>query len=291
MELRAIRALVGLAALLVMLGAHPAQAQMESREGIALQNQMLELQREIQALAQQRGAYPPAYQPPPSGFAPGIPSAASSDLVTRLLTRVDALEASVRELRGRVEQLSNQSQEQIAQLGKRIDDLQFQLQNPNTPAAPAAPTASRGAAPPPPPVAAPPPPPATGARRTPDVVLQEGEAALNRGDYATAEQDAREILAKRTSPRAYDARYLLARALMGQRQYSQAAIAFDDAYKSQSNGPHARDSLFGLAGALLDINQKPAACDTLRQLRAKFPAAGADAREREAQLSKRAGCR
>ena len=50
--------------------------------------------------------------------------------------------------------------------------------------------------------------------------MQEGNAALARRDYPAAEQAAREVLAgSRTSPRAYDAQFLLAQALMGQRQY------------------------------------------------------------------------
>ena len=68
-------------------------------------------------------------------------------------------------------------------------------------------------------------PSAGSARRTPEVALQEGHAALARRDYAAAETAAREVLAKRTSPRAYDGQLLLAQALAGQRNYSQAAIA------------------------------------------------------------------
>ena len=68
-------------------------------------------------------------------------------------------------------------------------------------------------------------------RRTPELAMQEGNAALARRDYPAAEQAAREVLTgSRTSPRAYDAQFLLAQALMGQRQYSQAAIAYDDTY-------------------------------------------------------------
>ncbi len=48
--------------------ASPASAQMQTREGIALQNQILELQRELQVLAQRGGAgaypgYPPLRAP------------------------------------------------------------------------------------------------------------------------------------------------------------------------------------------------------------------------------------
>ena len=110
-------------------------------------------------------------------------------------------------------------------------------------------------------------PPPGPVRRTPELAIQEGNAALARRDYPAAEQAAREVLSgNRTSPRAYDAQFLLAQALMGQRQYSQAAIAYDDAYNRSREGSHAPDALLGLANSLIAINEKKAACDTLTKL-------------------------
>ncbi len=107
----------------------PALAQVESREGIALQNQILDLRRQMQALQDQpgRGGGSPTYlgrgaYPPPSG--------GSSDLVAQLLTRVDALEEQVRQLRGRIDQTQNEVQRQGAEMGKRMEDMAFQAQNP-----------------------------------------------------------------------------------------------------------------------------------------------------------------
>ncbi|MEO9190545.1 MAG: hypothetical protein ABI224_11185 [Acetobacteraceae bacterium] len=280
----------------------PAAAQMETREGIALQNQILELQHQIQVLAQRgAGGGGPAYVAP---YPQAAPSGVSGEIVTQLLTRVDSLDSAVRELRGRVEELTNQVQQQNAQLGKRIDDLQFQMQNPRAGSPPPSPVPSPAASPaastppgfappgvPPPALSTPRPTPPSNGRRTPELSLREGDAALARRDYATAEQDARDVLANRASPRAYDAQYLLAQALMGQRQYSQAAIAFDDAYNRQRKGSHAPDALLGLADSLAAINEKRAACDTLTKLRTEFPAARADVRDRAAQTDKRAACR
>ena len=107
--------------LVLLASAMPAVAQVESREGIALQNQILELRRQMQTLQDQaageavpnlsrRSAYPQ-------------PSTGGSDLVAQLLSRVDALEEQVRQLRGRVDETQNQVQRQGADLGKRIDDL------------------------------------------------------------------------------------------------------------------------------------------------------------------------
>jgi TolA-binding protein len=298
MRARAIgmaRVRAGLLALLAACAlSDRAGAQMQTREGIALQNQILELQREIQGLAQRGGAggypnYPQPAYPPPNASSLG----ASNEIVTRLLTRVETLESSVRELRGRVEALSNQLQQQTAQLNKQIEDLQFQVQNPQSGRAEPPPAAS-GAPPPPaaPAAASGAPPRATASgRRTPELIVQEGQDALQRGDYGSAEQDAREVLANRASARGYDAQFLLAQALLGQKQYSQAAIAYDDAYNRQKKGSHAQDSLLGLADALVAINEKRAACDTLSKLRAEFPSRSGDVQDRAAQIAKRANCR
>jgi len=102
--------------------------------------------------------------------------------------------------------------------------------------------------------------------------MQQGIIALHQGHYQTSEGIARELLAKhRASPRAYDAQYLLAQSLQGQQRYQEAALAFDDTYNMNHHGARAPNSLLGLAMTLGAINQKPAACDTLRTLHAEFP--------------------
>jgi TolA-binding protein len=120
--------------------------------------------------------------------------------------------------------------------------------------------------------------------------LQEGHAALARRDYAAAEKSAREVMGNRTSPRAYDGQLLLAESLTGQKQYAQAAIAFDDAYNRSHKGRHAQDALVGLAGALTAINEKKAACDTLGRLRTEFPQVRADLKDTITKTNQRAGC-
>jgi TolA-binding protein len=300
---------------LVASGGRPARAQVESREGIALQNQILELRRQVQILQDQvaGGHGAPTYLG--RGGTPPPPLSGSSDLVAQLLSRVDALEEQVRQLRGRIDETQNQVQRQGADLGKRIDDMAFQMQNPSggppplrtpPPSAPAVsppqtslppgslallPPSSSLGAPPAGPQEAPQPPTAP-VRRTPELALQEGNAALARRDYPGAEQAAREVLTgSRTSPRAYDAQFLLAEALMGQRQFSQAAIAYDDTYNRSRRGAHAPDALLGLANSLIAINEKRAACDTLTKLRAEFPSARPDVRDAASASGQRAGCR
>lgn len=283
----------------------PAVAQMESREAISLQDQILELRHELETIqAQQGGAAAPApYYAQPASPAP---SGSTSELVAQLLTRVSALEDQMRDLRGRVDELSNTVQRMSADLSKQIDDLKFQLQNPQAAQAGAAagspmpgpPTSLGTLAETPPssaPAGQPPPPPQASAQaagpRTPEVALQAGYAAFARRDYAAAQQDAQEVLSKRASPRAYDAQYLLAQSLAGQHQWSRAAIAYDDTYNRSPKGSHAEEALLGLANSLTAVNEKRAACDTLTKLHTEFPRPRAELRDQISAAYQRAGCR
>jgi TolA-binding protein len=283
----------------------------DSREGIALQNQIYQLRQELKAYQDQAarsgsatGNRSQVYSPPP------LPSG-GSDLLAQLLTRVDVLEDQVRQLRGRIDETQNLLRRQNDSLGKRIDDLAFQSSAGQTGAGQTgtgqagagnkrlAPQPVTGGIPAdlddPDAVPAPPPvvrrPPAQAVPRTPELTLQEGNAALNRRDYAAAETAARGVLANRTSTHAYDAQLLLAQALAGERQYAQAAIAFDDAYNRSRKGSHAQDALLGLATSLTAINEKKAACDTLTRLRTDFPQPRADIGAGATAAAQRAGCR
>lgn len=285
--------------------APPAHAQVDSREGIALQNQIYQLRQELKAVADQtaRGGGPrqPAYSPPAQDYGGG------GGVVAQLLTRVDALEDQVRQLRGRIDETQNQLQRHDADLNKRIDDLAFQVNPrgggqqgdgpsgspPLTRYQPGGPPAQPGGPPPDPSVAMAPParaPRPPSGSRAPELALQEGNAALARHDYQSAEAAAREVLTNRTSPRAYDAQMLLAQALSGERQYAQSAIAFDDAYNRSRKGTHAQDALVGLAGSLSAINEKKAACDTLIRLGTEFPQPRPDVRDGAAATARKAGC-
>jgi TolA-binding protein len=192
------------------------------------------------------------------------------------------------------DETQNQVQRQGADLGKRIDDLNFQMSQQGNQGT-ATTTPPRSTEPAPAPHAAtpapPPGPPQGSAKRTPEMALQEGNAAVARRDYRTAEANAREVLANRTSPRAYDAQLLLAQSLYGQKQYAQAAIAYDDAYNRSRKGAHAQEALLGLAGSLSAINEKKASCDTLNRLRSEFPQPRPDVRDGMAATAQKAGCR
>src|ERR1700753_2874503 len=97
------------AACLLAAPVAPAHAQVDSREGIALQNEIYQLRQELKSVEDQVGRgggsnlRAPAYAPPPQQ---------GSDLLAQLLTRVDALEEQVRQLRGRIDETQNQLQQQ-----------------------------------------------------------------------------------------------------------------------------------------------------------------------------------
>lgn len=250
-----------------------------------LQNQILELRRDLQAL-QQRGSPPPsAYYRGQGGIVPG-----GGELEAQLLDRVQVLEDQVRRLRGQLDEQVNALRRSQEDLAKQVADLNFRLQNGAAPATVPAPAAFPGApARPSAPEAA---PPAAGTpRRTPELALQEGNAALARRDYTAAESAAREVLGQgRTTPRAADANYLLAQALMGQRNYQGAAVAYDDAYNRAPKSARAADALLGLANALTGLNERPAVCATLDKLHREFPKERAGVKDAAAVLRKRNGC-
>ena len=298
--MRFVVAPLAMAAFVMAASVAPVCAQVDSREGIALQNQIYQLRQELKSVEDQTsrgggsGNRPPAYAPAPL-------QGGGNDLLAQLLTRVDSLDDQVRQLRGRIDETQNQLQRQNDDLGKRIDDLAFQINAPGgrrgaqpgasstvLPTQGSPPSSSPSSSPPPPRPAAMAVPPS--GPRTPEVALQEANAALARRDYPNAEAGAREVLMNRTSPRAYDARLLLAQALSGQRQYAQAAIAFDDAYNSSRKGSHAQDALLGLASSLSAINEKKAACDTLTRLRTDFPQPRPDIAAGAGTTAQKAGC-
>jgi len=299
------------AATLAVGAAVPARAQIESREGIALQNQLLELRRDVQTLRDQmaRGAAAgggaigggstflgaPSPRPPSGGS-----GAAGLELLPQLLERVQQLEEQVRTLQGRTDELANTVQRRDAELAKQIGDLSFRMDaldrggGAGSRPPPPAPVAA-GAVPPVAALSPAPPPPATAGAavpRRPELALQEGNAALARRDYATALASADEVLAQgKAAPRAYDAQFLKAQALAGKKDWAQAAIGYDDTYNRSHTGTHAQDSLLGLASALTAINEKKSACQTLDKLRTEFPTPRQDLREGIVAARDRAGCR
>ncbi len=300
MRLPSSAVLIGLAALAATGG--PARAQLESREAISLQNQILELRHELEQ-SQGAGGAPVAPPIAGGGGSSGEQPAGGdlSGIAPQLLDRVQTLEGQVRDLRGELDQLSNQVQQQNAALSKQVGDLGFALQQAHGGAGPPAPSgggapgqapdADPGAAPTLalPPVGRSQPPPVT--RRTPESSLAAGNAALARRDYGGAEANAREVLSGPRGPRQIDAQFLLGQSLAGQRQYQQAAVAYYDAYNRAPHSGRAPDALLGVSASLLALGDKPAACQALAKLHAEFPSPLPRTRNAYIALHGRAGCR
>jgi TolA-binding protein len=294
--------LFALAAFAAMLPLGVAQGQpvVQSQEGIALENQILQLQNQVQQLQSGNGGGGSSLggassAPPPSASSGAAPD---SSIVANLLNQVQQLQAQVQQLNGQVDTLQNQVDTQHAATEKEIGDLNFKL-NPNgAPAAPGAPGTAPAGAPatlaPPPGAPAPAPSQANAApdlSGSPEKILHAGNAAFAKGDNAAAEAAARSILANNaSSPQAYQAQYLLAKALYAEGKPQDAAIAFDDAYNRNRTGAVAPQSLLGLANSLAAINQNEAACDTLSSLNSQFPSPPAGMAPRIEAASHRAHC-
>jgi len=270
-----IRPLLVAALLLGLAG--PAAAQMDSREGIALQNQILQLRQEMEQLRSRGGAAP---APVSRG------SGGGGELVGQLLDRVNTLEEEVRRQRGRVDVLENQNRRLAEDLEKLRGDMEFRLGQggggsggggaaPARPAPAGPPTTSTGAA----------------APRTPDRALAEGQAALSRRDFAAAEAAAREALAARSGAPVVAGQMLLGEALIGKRDFGNAAIAFNEAYTRARTGPRAPDALIGLANSFQGLGNRREACDTLNDLRSQFPNLSGAALERANAARQRGQCR
>ncbi|MFM7777513.1 MAG: tetratricopeptide repeat protein [Alphaproteobacteria bacterium] len=270
-------ALLGLGLVL----AAPAEAQVETREGIALQNQILDLRRELDALRRGGGAVAPAPSAPARG------SAASGDLVQQLLGRVQELEEENRRLRGRADVADNNDRQMRAEIEKLRGDLDFRLQALER-------GAGRPAAPRPPqpgPAAQAPAPAPSSAPRTAEKAITDGQAALARRDFPTAEAAAREAIRARPGARAQDASLLLGDALMGKRDFQNAALAYDEAYSRNRQGARAPEALIGLANAFQGFGARREACETLDNLRSNHPNLSGPLAERAADSRRRAQCR
>ncbi|MDB5416401.1 MAG: hypothetical protein JWR10_4736 [Rubritepida sp.] len=277
---------------LTLLAAGPAAAQMDSREGIALQNQILQLRQEMEQLRRNGGGSLPP--PVPSGRGSG--GGGGSELVGSLLDRVNTLQDEVSRQRGRVDVLENQNRRLREDLEKFQADMEYRFGQAGgggggAIAAPAAGARPAPAAPTAPPLA--PPTTNSGASppRTPDRAIAEGQAALARRDYAAAEAAAREALASRSGAQIVGGQMLLGDALSGKRDFGNAAIAYNEAFTRARTGGRAPEALTGLASSFQNLGNKREACDTLNDLRSQFPNLAGPMAARAAAVRQRAQCR
>ncbi|MBB5372643.1 tetratricopeptide repeat protein [Acidocella aromatica] len=288
-------ALATVAALLPLAQAR-AQSMVQSQEGIALQNEIDQLQSQLQQLQANGGngssALAGSSSPPPASSGGG--SQDQGGMVANLLTQVQQLQQQVQDLSGKVDELQNQVNTQHDATEKEIGDLKFQMGSGGGAGA-AAGAAAAGAAPT---LAAPAqssapvaPAPQAAASANPREALKAAEAAYTKHDYATAQSLAQGIVTQnKQAPEAYRAQYLVAQSLSAQGKAQSAAIAFDSTYNMNRSGTYAPQSLLGLASSLSAIGQTEAACDTIASLNSQFPTPPAGMQPRIDAVSKRAHC-
>ncbi|WP_205665007.1 tol-pal system YbgF family protein [Acetobacter cibinongensis] len=242
--------------------AQPAQAQeLSSREALSLQNEVLALKQQLSQL--QASGNTGGALAPPSATPATSSSGANGDLTAQLLERVNTLEQQQRDMRGEIDQLTNDLQKQTASLSKQLSDAQFAMQNGGgaaaAPAASAATSAASkkdGEAP---------------KATTPDALLAAGKTALQQKDYAAAQENAEGALKNAKGNFKVDAQFLLAQSLAGQKQYRQSAVSYYDAYRQAPKSARAPDALLGVSASLLALGDKKAACQALGKLKTEFP--------------------
>lgn len=246
------------------LGFSSAQAQVTSREGIALQNQIQQLSQQLQQVQSSASSVPV------SGNAAPAVSSGNGDLVSQLLQRVSTLENENREMRGELDQLTNQVQTQNATLTKQIGDMQFAAQNGAGGAAAGA-ASGAGAVTAPATSTAPPAAPADKPATALDL-LKSGQAALKSRDYATAQSNAEQALKlAKTANGKLESQFLLAQSLAGQKQYRDSAVAYYDAYNRSPKSARAQEALLGVSASMLAMGDKNSACQALQKLDSEFP--------------------
>jgi TolA-binding protein len=264
---------VVIAATAALLLAGPAAAQVESREGIALQNQILELRRDIDSLR----AGGTGRLPPPVSSGGG--TAASGDVLARLVERVGALEEQARSLRGRIDEIDNRGTQMRADLDKQRTDLEFRLDQlegrggARPPAVvPAPPAGQRPAANAPPAGQAPGQQAATPARpQGADATFTAAQAASRAGQHAEAERLFRDFArANGNDRRAPEAHHGIGASLLARREWAQAALAFDESYRRFPRGGFAQESLLGLGNSLSGLGDRTAACEAYGRLASEF---------------------
>jgi len=280
-------------ALVLLLPGPGAHAQgLDSREAIALQNQIAELRRDINGLRDRLAATGAA-----GGTALGSQTqvvrpgpAVSSDLTTSLLERVQALEEEIRTLRGRSENQGFALERLTADTKKGFEDLEYRLQA-SPPAGSATASQARPGSPPTAPLV-PVPPQQAAARPTADALLKESKDALAARDYPTAERAGRRFVADYPrEPRRQEALFTVGESLFARRDFAQAALVFDDAFRASQTGARAAESRIRTGESLVSLGERAAACQAFDSAASQFSDMRAELRSRLSAGRTRANCR
>ncbi len=223
-----------------------------------------------------------------------VEPAGADQMVSDMNERVTSLEQTLTRLNSDLEtvthdldttrQTLNASQRDNAALTQRVTALEQQVATLSAPP-PAPPEEPAVSAPPRPPR------PAASAASSADTDFTAARRLLLDGDYAAAEGAFETFLGQYgDTPRAPEARYYYGKTLMARRAYQQAATAFLGAIREWPQTSWAPDAVLDLSRALVGMNRKTDACQTLNELARHYPRASTDVRNRAATLRTQAGC-
>ncbi|MGE0743755.1 MAG: tol-pal system protein YbgF [Rhodospirillales bacterium] len=311
--------------------AGPAAAQ--SSDVYELINRVDRLQRELSTL--QRQVYRGDVPPPPSAApaATGRPTTitpSDQNAMSRLDVRLGQLEAELRSLTGRVEELSYAQRQHAERVDKALQDAEFRLGRleQGAPAAAATeeppqrltgqPPRQSAAVTPPPSSAAPAANPGLGApprdlgsvpadrvtspapsaspppraAGTPQEQYDYAMALLTRDqNLPEAEKALRSFVeAHPESPQVSNAQYWLGETFFARKDYQQAAAAFAEGYKKYPKSAKAPDTLLKLGMSLAQLNRRKDACAAYTRLLDNHPTASAALKGRAQREQKSLNC-
>lgn len=245
-----------------------------------------------------------------------------------LETRMSQIEDQMRDLTGRIEELTNTVHQLQAQLDREQSDTDLRFKQlegganssaiPNTgasAASPAARSASGTAATSPssplsgnlaaegkqssppaeahasPPTPAPVPGKAASAGNDPLEQYNYAMGLLTEANYPAAEQAMRSFVQRFPKDRlAGNAQYWLGETFYVRKLYRNAATAFAQGYERYPKSPKAPDDLLKLGMSLAALNEKADACKAYARLDREFPDAARAVKDRLAVEKRRAGC-
>lgn len=190
--------------------------------------------------------------------------------LVELAEHLDQVQAAVRELRGRVDELDNSSQamrkqqrDLYADLDKRLNGLQGPGAG-STGSAPPASTALQGGAAP------------QAGSSVEQAVYNQAFDALKAGSYSTAITGFRDFLANyASSPLAENAQYWLGEAYYVTRDYDNASTAFRTVLDKWPASRKASDAMLKLGYTQYELKKYPDARKTLTEVTQKFPSSDA----------------
>lgn len=292
----------------ILLGAlvllYPGTAPAQEQELRVLLERIERLERQLGTVQRRvdSAATRPTASAAPSGPLP--PTAAA-----RFELRVSQIEAEMRSLNGRVEEMGFAIDQIKSRLETMTSDLEYRLSTleGGKPAKPGDRTA-RSAAPPTAPAqsSAPPTAPSPGAGTAPDGApaqnaaltggtveekYRHARAFLVQGEYGQAENALRAFIETHTDHAlAGNAQYWLGETFYVRKQYEDAVVAYLEGYQTYPKSQKAPDNLLKLGMSLAHLGKKKEACTTFRQLRQKFPKARSTIRKTATSQRRKLGC-